>query len=149
MNEDMLIGRLGGADGYDVRCKLDGDAISGRAGGRLAGKDIHLEITETGVTGRVDTYPVQVDLKDGQLIGKVGDEDIVLRGVDRVTGRLGGAIVGWDFVAQQRGTELVGRLGGTVLGRDFQFSLGSAPGWIGTLVAVVAFYALERPATAK
>jgi len=34
-----------------------------------------------------------------------------------------------------------------VLGREFSLELGSAPGWVGTLVAVVAFYALEPRAS--
>lgn len=142
--QDALFGRLGDAtDGYSVRCKLDGDAIVGRVGGRLAGKDIRLEITDNGVSGQVDGQDVLVELKDGQLVGHVGNLNLVLRGVDRVTGRLGEVIGGWDIVAQQQGSNLVGRLGGAVLGKNFEFDLGQAPGWIGTLIATVAFYSLE------
>jgi hypothetical protein len=68
--------------------------------------------------------------------------------VDRVTGYFGEPITGWNVAAQQQGSQLVGRLGSTVLGRDFQLELGSAPGWVGALVAVVAFYALEPRASA-
>ena len=39
------------------------------------------------------------------------------------------------------------RAGHTLLGREFQLELGSAPGWVGALVAVVAFYALEPRAS--
>ena len=141
--EDVLKGRLGGAEGFDVRCTLEGDRIAGRAGGRLHGKDIDLEITETGVVGLVGGQAVRVELDGGELRGEVGGQPITLRGVDRVTGFFGQPIVGWNIVAQQVGEKLVGRLGSTVLGRDFEFDLGSAPGWVGTLVAVVAFYALE------
>ncbi len=147
--EDVLKGRLGGADGFDVRCSLDGDRIVGRAGGKLHGKDINLEITETGVVGVVGTDDVKVELQEGELRGNVGRERVTLRGVDRVTGFFGEPIVGWNILAQQQGQKLIGRLGSTVLGKDFEFDLGSAPGWVGTLVAVVAFYALEPRASVK
>lgn len=147
--EDVLKGRLGGAEGFDVRCTLDGDHIVGRAGGKLHGKDINLEITETGVEGVVGGDRVRVELQEGELRGNVGREQITLRGVDRVSGFLGEPIVGWNILAQQSGQKLVGRLGSTVLGKDFEFDLGSAPGWVGTLVAVVAFYALEPRASVK
>lgn len=147
--EDVLKGRLGGADGFDVRCSLDGDRIVGRAGGKLHGKDINLEITETGVVGVVGSDDVKVELQEGELRGNVGRERVTLRGVDRVTGFFGEPIVGWNILAQQQGQKLVGRLGSTVLGKDFEFDLGSAPGWVGTLVAVVAFYALEPRASVK
>ncbi|PYE54921.1 hypothetical protein [Deinococcus yavapaiensis] len=147
--EDVLKGRLGGTDGFDVRCSLDGDRIVGRAGGKLHGKDINLEITETGVVGVVGNDDVKVELQEGELRGHVGRERVTLRGVDRVTGFFGEPIVGWNILAQQQGQKLIGRLGSTVLGKDFEFDLGSAPGWVGTLVAVVAFYALEPRASVK
>lgn len=147
MSEDLIKGRLGGADGYNVRCAIDGDRISGRAGGRLHGKDIDLEITERGVQGTVGAENVRIELEEGELRGNVGGQKLVLRGVDRVTGFLGEPIVGWNVVAQQTGDRLQGQLGSTVLGRPFELSLGSAPGWVGTLVAVVAFYALEPRAS--
>ena len=145
--EDFLKGRLGGADGYDIRCSIDGDKIVGRAGGKIHGQDINLEITERGVQGSVGDAPVIIELDAGELKGRVGGEKLTLRGVDRVTGFFGEPIVGWNVAAQQQGTQLVGRLGSTVLGRDFQLELGSAPGWVGALVAVVAFYALEPRAS--
>ncbi|WP_102127093.1 hypothetical protein [Deinococcus planocerae] len=142
--EDLIKGRLGGeADGYSVRCAIDGDRITGRAGGKLHGKDIELEITERGVQGTVGEESVRIELEEGELRGNVGGQRLVLRGVDRVTGFLGEPIVGWNVVAQQQGDRLQGQLGSTVLGRPFELSLGTAPGWVGTLVAVVAFYALE------
>ncbi len=145
--EDVLKGRLGGPAGFEVRCAIDGDAIRGRAGGRLHGKDIDLEITETGVVGTVGQEPVKVELQEGELRGNVGGQKLTLRGVDRVTGFLGEPIVGWNIVAQQQGTKLVGQLGSTVLGQNFELDLGSAPGWVGVLVAVVAFYAMEPRAS--
>jgi len=132
-----------------VRCTLDGDRITGRAGGKLHGKDIQLEITETGVVGSVGGESVTVELQEGELRGNVGQEKVTLRGVDRVTGFLGEPIVGWHVMAQQNGQKLVGRLGTPILGKDFELDLGSAPGWVGTLVAVVAFYALEPRASVR
>ena len=81
---DVLKGRLGGADGYDVRCTLDDDQIIGRVGGKLAGKEIRLEITETGVSGSAAGLEVFVELKDGKLVGKVGP-----RGTHPARGRQG------------------------------------------------------------
>lgn len=146
--EDLLKGRLGGDSGFDIRCAIDGDHIVGRAGGKLHGQDIDLEITEKGVQGTVGDSPVSIQLDAGELKGNVGKEKLTLRGVDRVTGFFGEPIVGWNVSAQQTGTQLYGRLGSTVLGREFQLELGSAPGWVGALVAVVAFYALEPRASA-
>ncbi|WP_216319677.1 hypothetical protein [Deinococcus aestuarii] len=146
--EDLIKGRLGGEQGgYGVRCAIDGDRITGRAGGRLHGKDIELEITERGVQGTVGDEPVRIELEEGELRGNVGGQRLVLRGVDRVTGFFGEPIVGWNVVAQQQGEKLQGQLGSTVLGRPFELDLGTAPGWVGTLVAVVAFYALEPRAS--
>ena len=73
----------------------------------------------------------------------------MLRGVDRVTGYFGEPIVGWNISAQQQGDHLEGTLGSTVLGRPFSMDLAGAPGWIGTLLAVLAFYALEPRASVK
>lgn len=145
--EDLIKGRLGGADGYDIRCAIEGDKIVGRAGGKLHGKDIELEITERGVQGTVGSESVKIELEAGELRGNVGSQKLTLRGVDRVTGFFGQPIVGWNVVAQQQGEHLSGQLGSTVLGRIFELELGSAPGWVGTLVAVVAFYALEPRAS--
>lgn len=145
--EDLIKGRLGGADGYAIRCAIDGDRISGRAGGKLHGKNIELEITERGVQGTVGGDPVRVELEEGELRGNVGNQKLVLRGVDRVTGFMGEPIVGWNVVAQQQGEQLQGQLGSTVLGRPFELTLGTAPGWVGTLIAIVAFYALEPRAS--
>lgn len=145
--DDLIKGRLGGTDGYDIRCVIDGDTIRGRAGGKVHGKDIDLEITERGVQGTVGDDPVKIELADGELKGNVGSQALTLRGVDRVTGFMGEPIIGWNVAAQQTGEHLRGQLGSTILGRPFELSLGSAPGWVGTLIAVVAFYALEPRAS--
>lgn len=136
-------GRLGGKEGYDIRCGIENDKIIGRAGGKLYGVDIELEISERGVSGRVADFPIHIELATGELKGNVGDQPLSLRGVDRVTGQLGSPVVGWSIAAQQQGRHLSGQLGSTILGREFNIELGSAPGWIGVLVAVVAFYGLE------
>lgn len=140
-------GRLGGPDGYDIRCSIDGDKIIGRVGGKVHGKNLELEITERGVEGVVGGESVKIELADGELKGNVGSQKLTLRGVDRVTGYMGEPIVGWNIVAQQKGEYLTGQLGSTILGRVFELKLGSAPGWIGALVATVAFYALEPRAS--
>lgn len=149
MNEVMR-GRIGQeGEGFSVRCEIQEDKLVGRAGSRLHGKNIELEITETGVQGTVGDQAINIGLESGELRGTVGDQKLTLRGVDRVTGHFGEPIIGWDIAAQQTGEQLEGRLGSTVLGRPFSMSLAGAPGWVGVLVAVVAFYALEPRASAK
>lgn len=142
-----MTGRLGGpTDGHDLKCRLEGDALRGRVGGALMGKDLDLEISETGVSGRVGGergFEVSLELQAGELVGSLGPEPLKMRGVDRVTGRLGDSLSGVDIAAQQRGARLGGRIGG-LSSKAFEIELGDAPGWIGALVAVVAFYALER-----
>lgn len=141
---NAITGRLGGPkDGYELRCRLDGDALRGRVGGALVGKDLDLDITETGVRGRVGGprgFEVSLELQSGELVGTLGDEPFRLRGVDRVTGRLGDGFTAVELDATQRGSRLGGRLGG----RPLDLELGEAPGWIGALVTVVAYYALDR-----
>lgn len=139
-----MTGRLAGPSGeYELRCRLEGDALRGRVGGALVGKDLDLDITETGVRGRVGGprgFEVSLELQAGELVGDLADEPFRLRGVDRVTGRLGDGFAALELDATQRGSRLGGRLGG----RPFELDLGDAPGWIGALVAAVAYYALER-----
>ncbi|MFC6592317.1 hypothetical protein ACFP81_10130 [Deinococcus lacus] len=147
--EDVIKGRIGGeSDSYSVRCAIEGDRIVGRAGGKLHGQNIELEITERGVQGSVGSERVSIELAEGELRGQIGTQEVTLRGVDRVTGHLGKPIVGWNVSAQQQGHLLQGQLGSTVLGRPFEIELGSAPGWVGALVAMVAFYALDPRASA-
>ena len=142
-----MTGRLGTEkDGFELRCRLEGDTLRGRIGGALMGKDLEIDITETGVTGRVggrNGFDVNLELQSGELVGNVGADTLRLRGVDRVTGRIGEGFAGADIAAQQRGHRLTGIVGGT-LGRPFELNLGDAPGWIGALVAAVTYYAFER-----
>lgn len=141
-----ITGRVGGpTDGLEIRAELDQDALKGRVGG-IFGKDLNLSITETGVHGQVGGskgFLVSLALRGGELSGAVGNESLVVRGVDQVTGRLGDTIGGLEISAHQRGSKLSGRLGG-LTGKMIDLELGAAPGWIGVLTAVVALYALER-----
>lgn len=136
-------GRIGGKEGYDILCTVEEEKIIGRAGGKLYGKNLEIIISDTGVDGKVGNEEISVHLDSGELRGTIGKQEIVLRGVDQVRGFLGKPIVGWNIVAQQQNDTLIGHLDGTVLNKQFELSLGGAPGWIGTLVAIVAFYALE------
>ena len=133
--------------GGESGAQAAGRAIGGLAAGQQAAVQGHrLGRVFDGVhraQGTVGADSVKIELEDGELRGNVGAQKLTLRGVDRVTGFMGEPIVGWNVVAQQTGEKLVGQLGSTVLGRPFELDLGSAPGWVGTLVAVVAFYALE------
>jgi hypothetical protein len=63
--------------------------------------------------------------------------------VDVVTGTLGDGFSALEFMARQSGSTLIGSLGG-LLGQPFQLELDEAPGWLGALVVLVAFYALEK-----
>lgn len=141
--KEVMKGRLGDKQGYEICCSVEEEKIVGRAGGRLYGKDIELCINDTGVTGKVGTEEVDVVLDGGVLRGKIGLQDITLRGVDQVSGFFGQPIVGWHVVAQQEGNELVGQLASVTLNHTFRLELGGAPGWVGTLAVVVAFYALD------
>lgn len=143
---DVMTGRLGGeSEGFDLKAKLDGDTVTGRAGG-IFGKDFQLEISATGVSGHIghaDAQQVSLELASGELSGFIGGASVRLRGVDQVTGSLGEGITALQIFAQQRGEDLIGNIGGMV-GRPFKLSLNGAPGWIGVLVALVAYCALDR-----
>jgi hypothetical protein len=142
MTEPDIIGRIGGPQGLEVKARLDDDAVRGRVGGAF-GKDVDLSLHDDRVQGRVggtNGFDVTLKLERGELVGSLGAEDFVLRGVDRVTGRIGSALSGLDFDLQQLNTRLIGSLGT----KDVDLSLGGSPGWIGALVAVIAVYALER-----
>jgi hypothetical protein len=145
--KDEISGRLGGPfSAHDIRCRMDGDTVKGRLGSALMSRDLTLDIDTEGVNGKVGGskgFPVTLKLESGELVGTVGREDLRLRGVDRVTGRLGDPISGVDIVAAQRGQKIGGRIGG-LNGQVFEIDLGEAPGWVGALVAAVTYYALER-----
>jgi hypothetical protein len=142
MTEPEIIGRIGGPRGLEVKARLDGDTVRGRVGGAF-GKEVELVLHDDSVQGRVggkNGFDVALKLEHGELVGRVGAEDFVLRGVDRVTGRIGSALSGLDFDLQQLNSRLIGNLGA----KNADLSLGENPGWVGALVAVIAVYALER-----
>ncbi len=141
----MIEGFLG-AERFEIKVRLEGDKLLGRVGGALMARDVKLDLTATGVTGRVggsNGFAVQLSLEAGELIGFVGNDPINLRGVDAVTGTLGDGFAAMEFSARESGTRLIGSLGG-LLGKPFTLELGGAPGWLGALVVLVAFYALEK-----
>jgi hypothetical protein len=146
-SEMTLTGRVGAqSDGYDVRCILRGDQLLGRIGSPLYGCNFRLDIADDGLDGAVlglRGFSISLKLSNGELVGHIGNEELVLRGVDIVTGLLGKRLVGLEIAAQQNGPLVSGRIAG-LIGKPFQLEVGDIPGWMGVLVAVVGFYALER-----
>jgi hypothetical protein len=141
-----ITGSLGTNPSIELKARLEQDRILGRVGGALMAKELNLEVSEKGVSGRVggkNGFDVSLALKDGELMGHVGSDELHLRGVDQVTGRLGNTLGGVDFMSNQVGDNLRGRLGG-IKGQTFELELAGTPGWIGTLVAIIAFYAIEK-----
>jgi hypothetical protein len=141
----MIEGFLG-SERFEVKVRLEGDKLLGRVGGALMARDVKLDLTATGVTGRVggsNGFDVRLSLEAGELIGFVGNDPIALRGVDVVVGTLGDGFSALEFGARQSGSKLIGSIGG-LLGKPFTLNLGEAPGWLGALVVLVAFYALEK-----
>jgi hypothetical protein len=144
--QNEITGSLGTNPSIELKARLEQDRILGRVGGALMARELALEVSEKGVSGRVggkNGFDVNLELKAGELTGFVGLEPLHLRGVDQVTGRLGNSLGGVDFISNQSGDSLRGRLGG-IKGQTFELELAGTPGWIGTLVAIIAFYALER-----
>ncbi len=144
--QNEITGSLGVNPSIELKARLEQDRILGRVGGALMAKELNLEVSEKGVSGRVggkNGFEVNLELKAGELSGFVGTDALNLRGVDQVTGRLGSAMNGVDFISNQNGDHLRGRLGG-IKGQTFELELAGTPGWIGTLVAIIAFYAIEK-----
>jgi hypothetical protein len=144
--QNEITGSLGVNPSIELKARLEQDRILGRVGGALMAKELNLEVSEKGVSGRVggkNGFDVNLELKAGELTGFVGTDALNLRGVDQVVGRLGSATNGVDFISNQHGDSLRGRLGG-IKGQLFELELAGTPGWIGTLVAIIAFYAIEK-----
>ncbi len=144
--QNEITGHLGTNPSIELKARLEQDRILGRVGGALMAKELNLEVSEKGVNGHVggkNGFEVSLELKAGELTGFVGQDNLNLRGVDQVTGHLGSTLGGVDFIANQHGDKLRGRMGG-IKGQTFELELAGTPGWIGTLVAIIAFYALER-----
>jgi hypothetical protein len=141
----MIEGFLG-AEKFEIKVRLEQDKLLGRVGGALMAKDVRLELSATGVSGRVggnSGFEVRLALEGGELVGFIGNAPVAMRGVDVVTGTLGDGFSALEFMARQSGSTLIGSLGG-LLGQPFQLELDEAPGWLGALVVLVAFYALEK-----
>jgi hypothetical protein len=141
----MMTGILG-TERFEIKARLEGDRLLGRVGSALMGKDIQLDLTENGVRGTVggkNGASLQLSLEHGELIGFVGADRIALRGVDQVTAEIGTGITALEMRALQRGDALEGRIGG-VNGKPFSLQLDGTPGWMGALVALVSYCALER-----
>jgi hypothetical protein len=146
----MIQGFLG-EEKFEIKARLEGDQLLGRVGGALMPKDLALALSDKGVSGRVggkNGFSVLLELEGGELIGLIGSERVVLRGVDQVTGALGSGVTALEFAARQRGEQLQGRIGG-LMGKSFELDLDGAPGWIGVLIGLVTYYALERHSVAK
>lgn len=136
-----IIGRLGTEDGYQLRFELDEDRLSCQIGGSVLRKKLEVEINETGVFGKVtgnNGFSVDLKLESGGLVGTIGDQNVVLRGVDQVNGQIGDGLWAASVVAQTKGQRLFGRIGNV----NFEFALQGAPGWIIALGTVVAYQAL-------
>jgi hypothetical protein len=141
----MMTGLIGN-EGFEIKARLEGDRLLGRVGGALMGKDLSLDLSDTGVTGTVggkNGAAVQLSLETGELVGFIGADRVALRGVDQVSGEIGTGVVAIEMRAVQRGDALEGRVGG-LTGKAFSLQLDGLPGWIGALVAVTAYCALER-----
>ncbi len=141
----MMTGILG-TERFEIKARLEGDRLLGRVGSALMGKDIQLDLTENGVRGTVggkNGASLQLSLEHGELIGFIGADRIALRGVDQVTAEIGTGITALEMRALQRGDALEGRIGG-VNGKPFSLQLDGTPGWMGALVALVSYCALER-----
>jgi hypothetical protein len=141
----MITGFLG-AERFEIKVRLEGDQLIGRAGGALMGKDIALNLTDTGVTGTLggrNGAKVDLKLEGGELVGTVGTDRVALRGVDQVTAEIGFGIGAVEMRAVQNGDAISGRIGG-LTGKSFSLELDSAPGWMGGLLALVSYCALER-----
>jgi hypothetical protein len=141
----MIEGFLG-AEKFEIKVRLEQDKLLGRVGGTLMAKEVRLELSATGVSGRVGGttgFEVRLSLEGGELVGFIGNAPVAMRGVDVVTGTLGDGFSALEFMARQSGSKLIGSLGG-LLGQPFQLELDETPGWLGALVVLVAFYALEK-----
>lgn len=141
----MITGFLG-AERFELKARLEGDKLIGRVGGALMGKDIALDLSDKGVKGSIGGKtgaPLELALEHGELVGFVGADRVALRGVDQVTAEIGTGFSAIELRAAQRGDTLTGVIGG-MTGKPFVVELAGIPGWIGALLALVAYCALER-----
>ena len=141
----MIKGLLG-SEGFEVQARLEGDVLKGRIGGALMAREINLTLTDTGVRGTLGGtggLAVSLTLQNGELSGAIGADAVTLRGVDQISGSLGAGIAAVSLRAAQREDKLEGRIG-SVNGKSFSVALDGVPGWIGALLMLSAYCALER-----
>jgi hypothetical protein len=146
-------GRVGGMiGGYSVECLVDADGIFGRLGGSLIGADINLKRDPEGrfLEGRIGGSIIGKDLKvevgkdfaHARLGGSVVGNDITLSCAERITGRCGGGLLGFDInLSFDPDTgRLTGRLGGQFSGKDVDFEVADTPPVYGGIIAAVTYY---------
>ena len=141
----MIKGLLG-SEGFEVQARLEGDIVKGRIGGVLMAREINLTLTDTGVRGTLggaSGMTVNLTLQNGELSGAIGADAVTLRGVDQISGAIGTGIAALALRAVQREDTLEGRIG-SVGGKSFSVALDGVPGWIGALLMIAAYCALER-----
>ena len=142
----QMIKGLLGSEGFEVQARLEGDVLKGRIGGALMAREINLTLTDTGVRGTLGGtggLAVSLTLQNGELSGAIGADAVTLRGVDQISGSLGAGIAAVSLRAAQREDKLEGRIG-SVNGKSFSVALDGVPGWIGALLMLSAYCALER-----
>ena len=146
MKQEQLSGRIGSLTvGYDIHLSPTRAGYEGRFGGVFVGKNVQLEVTATTVAGRVggmsgfDVHASLGSTVTGRMGGAVIGEDFVftVHG-DEVTGRMGGNMVGNDFHFTRTPQGIAGRLGGPVIGKDLRLD-GEAPIEILAIVGLMAF----------
>jgi ABC-type lipopolysaccharide export system ATPase subunit len=72
--------------------------------------------------------------------GIIDGVDITLSGTDRITGRCGGPVIGFDVDLEVADGQMTGRLGGAVVGHSVSFSMAAGlPNVVTALVAVIAY----------
>lgn len=138
----MIKGLLG-SEGFEVQARLEGDALKGRVGGALMAREINLLLNDKGVRGAIGAVKLNLELQSGELTGQIGADAVSLRGVDQISGSIGAGIAALALRAVQREDTLEGRIGGPN-GKSFTVALDGAPGWIGALLMLSAYCALER-----
>ena len=109
-------------------------------------REINLTLTDTGVRGTLggaSGMTVNLTLQNGELSGAIGADAVTLRGVDQISGSIGTGIAALALRAVQREDTLEGRIG-SVGGKSFSVALDGVPGWIGALLMIAAYCALER-----
>jgi len=103
--------------------------ISGRVGGAIIGRSVEAQFADS-----------SGNTIHGRMGGIIDGVDITLRGTDRVTGRCGGPVIGFDVNLQVEQGQMTGRLGGEVVGHSVSFSVAAdLPSAVTALVAVITY----------